>query len=145
MNLKPLDCMSNILSFTRSLISLHQAFCSSLYLPQPSRSKFDSELLKTYVKKLIATTLQGNVWDPKNKEEQKAWCKEISERVKERMLDMQPKGFKFIVTTTVTENLGQGGRADMACHWEDTDTVVQEMWMNDSIICICLAFVVQMP
>lgn len=78
--------------------------------------------------------------------------------------EIQPKGFKFIVTTIINENLGQGGRADMASHWEDCDTVAQEMWANvgrgshvvqrwnrcadtlgvlqDSLICICLAFAI---
>lgn len=32
----------------------------------------------------------------------------------------------------INENLGQGGRADMTCHWEDCDTVAQEMWANVS-------------
>ncbi|KAG8900211.1 hypothetical protein FRB99_006181 [Tulasnella sp. 403] len=93
-------------------------------------ARFDPELLKAYMKKLIPSTLQGQRWDSKDKDQQKAWCKEISERVKGRMLEMQPKGFKYVVTTIVNENLGQGGRADMVCHWEDNDVVAQEMWSN---------------
>jgi len=46
----------------------------------------------------------------------------------------------------------------MTCHWEDTDTAIQEMWSNvsypirhfgtradlkDSIICVCVAFAVR--
>ncbi|KIO34027.1 hypothetical protein M407DRAFT_240872 [Tulasnella calospora MUT 4182] len=111
--------------------------------PTPTRPKFDVELLKSYMKKLISTTLEKERWDSKDKDKQRAWCKEISERVKGRMLEIQPKGFKFIVTTIINENLGQGGRADMASHWEDCDTVAQEMWANDSLICICLAFAIQ--
>lgn len=67
------------------------------------------------------------------------------------IIEIQPKGFKYIVTTTVTENLGQGGRADMACHWEDSDTVAQEMWMNVSPLqdsdchrCLCSYWVTLM-
>lgn len=56
----------------------------------------------------------------------------IMKRVKQRMIDIEPKGFKYIVTTTVSENLGQAGRADMSCHWEETDVVVQEMSSNVS-------------
>jgi hypothetical protein len=55
---------------------------------------------------------------------------------------------KYIVLTQINENLGQGGRcvvclfsavghplnvprsADMVCHWEDSDTVAQEMFVN---------------
>ncbi|GAK68481.1 uncharacterized protein PAN0_108c6740 [Moesziomyces antarcticus] len=66
-------------------------------------------------------------------------------------------GFKYIVQVQLVENLGQGGRgelerckpamsarsltdaltarfvgrpADLACHWEDSDSVVQEMYSN---------------
>ena len=53
----------------------------------PPRSKFDSEMLKTYIKKLLATTLQSASWPPlRERERTKSWCKEIGERVKERML-----------------------------------------------------------
>jgi hypothetical protein len=68
------------------------------------------------------------------------------------MLEINPGGFKYIVscrsqpppgpshtlclttqvTTTFSENLGQAGRADMSCHWEDTDSAVQEMYSNVS-------------
>jgi len=49
-------------------------------------------------------------------------------------------------------------RADMTCHWEDSDTAIQEMWSNvsypirhfgtradlkDSIIFVCVAFAVR--
>ncbi|KAG8928572.1 hypothetical protein FRC03_003915 [Tulasnella sp. 419] len=111
---------------------------------QPSpRQKFDSDDLRAYIKKLIPKTLQGYSWDPKQRERTKAWCAEIGGRIKNRMLEIQPTGYKYIVTIMINENLGQGGRADMVCHWEDSDSVVQEMWMNDSIICICLAFAIQ--
>ncbi|KAI0334743.1 hypothetical protein GY45DRAFT_1317762 [Cubamyces sp. BRFM 1775] len=94
--------------------------------------------------------------------------KEIGERVKERMIEIQPRGFKYIVLTQINENLGQGGRyvrshcmhgirltmarrhhslhpsrADLVCHWEDSDAVAQEVYANDSIICICVAFAVR--
>ncbi|KAG8712158.1 hypothetical protein FRC08_014975 [Ceratobasidium sp. 394] len=105
--------------------------------------KFDSDQLRAYMKKLLASTLQGTVWDGKDRDKTKAWCKEIGERVKDRMLEIEPNGFKFLVTTQINENLGQGGRANMTCHWEDSDAVAQEMFVNDSLICICIAFAVR--
>jgi hypothetical protein len=58
---------------------------------------------------------------------------------------------KYIITTQIYEKLGQGGRlvalllnlillftlviscrADLTCHWEDTDTVAQAMFDNVS-------------
>lgn len=111
--------------------------------PSP-RPKFDSDLLKAYVKKLLSTTLQGASWpEARDRDRVRAWMKEIGERVKERMIEIEPRGFKYIVLTQINENLGQGGRADMICHWEDSDVVVQEVLVNDSLICICIAFAVR--
>ncbi|KAJ7179283.1 hypothetical protein C8R46DRAFT_1159923 [Mycena filopes] len=97
-----------------------------------------------YTKTLLSTTLHSAIWpDLKERDKVKAWIKEIGDRVKTRMVEIQPTGFKYIVLTQINENLGQGGRADMACHWEDSDTVVQEMFSNDSLICICIAFAIR--
>ncbi|KAI0316993.1 hypothetical protein OF83DRAFT_1164106 [Amylostereum chailletii] len=110
--------------------------------PSP-RPRFNSDQLKPYVKKLLASTLQNVAWsEAKDRERGRAWMKEIGERVKERMIGARP-AIKYIVLTQINENLGQGGRADMVCHWEDSDAVVQEMLVTDSLICICIAFAVR--
>ncbi|CAE6347305.1 unnamed protein product [Rhizoctonia solani] len=107
--------------------------------------KFDSDQLRGYIKKLLPSTLQGAVWDSKDRDQSKAWTKEIGERVKARMLEIEPSGFKYVVTTQINENLGQGGRAGLVCHWEDSDACIQEMHTNDSLICICIAFAIRIP
>ncbi|KAF8505521.1 hypothetical protein F5888DRAFT_1604094 [Russula emetica] len=110
----------------------------------PRPNKFDSDQLKTYIKKLLASTLQNVTWPEfKERERGRALMKEIGDRVKERMLEIEPRGFKYIVLTQVNENVGQGGRADVSCHWEDSDAVVQEILVTDSLICICIAFAVR--
>jgi len=81
------------------LVSL-MAYVSGLRSPPPPRSaassprpKFDAELLKAYMKKLTSSTLQNCAWpEAKERERVKGWIKEISERVKERMLEIQPRG-----------------------------------------------------
>lgn len=45
----------------------------------------------------------------------------------DRLMCAKP-GFKYIVQVQLVENLGQGGRADLACHWHDTDAVIQEIY-----------------
>ncbi|RSH93753.1 hypothetical protein EHS25_006401 [Saitozyma podzolica] len=109
----------------------------------PPRPKFPSDQLRPYVRTLLTKTLSGAAWDPADKPRMSGISKDISERVKSRMIELEPRGFKYIVTTTLTENLGQAGRADMSCHWEDTDVAVQEMFSNDTIIFVCVAFAVR--
>jgi hypothetical protein len=53
----------------------------------PRPNKFDSDQLKTYIKKLLASTLQSVTWPEfKEREKGRALMKEIGDRVKERML-----------------------------------------------------------
>ncbi|KAF8528908.1 hypothetical protein BU17DRAFT_80058 [Hysterangium stoloniferum] len=112
--------------------------------PSPNRPKFDANLLRSYMKKLLSSTLASAAWpELKDKDKVRQWCTEIGERVKERAVEIEPAGFKYMVTTQIYENLGQGGRADLVCHWEDSDTVVQEVFTNDSLICVCIAFAVR--
>ncbi|EAU84270.2 hypothetical protein CC1G_01266 [Coprinopsis cinerea okayama7 len=73
---------------------------SGLRSPQTPRSsaasprpKFDGDLLKAYMKKLLSSTLQSKTWPgSKDREKVRAWNKEIGERVKERMAEIQPRG-----------------------------------------------------
>ncbi|KAF8914091.1 hypothetical protein CPB84DRAFT_1840839 [Gymnopilus junonius] len=105
------------------------AHAPGLRSPPPPRSsassprpKFDADLLKAYMKKLLSSTLQNSSWpESKDRDKVKGWMKEIGERVKERMLEIQPRGLAGIV-----------------CHWEDSDIVAQEMYYNDSLICSML-------
>jgi tctex1 domain-containing protein 2 len=45
------------------------------------------------MKKLLSTTFQGANWpDVKEKDRVKGWIKDIGTRVKERMVEIQPRG-----------------------------------------------------
>lgn len=113
--------------------------------PRPT-SRFDPDLIKTYMKKLLSSTLSGQTWpELKDRDKVRAWCREIGDRVKERMVEIEPRGFKYIVTTQINENRSQGGRAGLSCHWEDGDSVAQEMFQNETLIGICVAFAVRTP
>ncbi|KIM27595.1 hypothetical protein M408DRAFT_71269 [Serendipita vermifera MAFF 305830] len=131
---------SRVLSPTFSTPSHRSSIASS----RPKPKKFDAEGLTGYMKHLLSSTLSSQRWpELKERDKVKAWCQEIGERVKERMLHIEPQGFKYIVTTQIYEKLGQGGRADLSCHWEDTDTVAQAMFDNETLICFCIAFAVR--
>lgn len=128
--------MSTSLAF-RSPISRSEAAS-----PTPTRPVFDTELLRAYMKKLLQTSLQHAIWT-NDRDQVKSWMKDIKERVKDRMVEMQPSGFKYIVLVQISENLNQGGRADMISHWEDGDVCVHELFYNDSIICTCISLAVR--
>ncbi|KAH0587333.1 hypothetical protein H2248_006133 [Termitomyces sp. 'cryptogamus'] len=107
------------------------------------RPKFDSDLLKAYMKKLLSSTLQNSSWpEQKDNDRVQTWIKEIGRRVKERMIEIQPQGFKYIVLTQIYENLGQAAKADMVSHWEKHDIAVQEVYSNTTLLCICIALAI---
>ncbi|RSH81837.1 uncharacterized protein EHS24_008032 [Apiotrichum porosum] len=119
---------------------------------RPVRQKFPADQLRPYVRQLLAKTLAGAQWDSNDRARMGAYSKEICEaewqltvhqRVKHKMLELDPKGYKYIVTSQFSENFGQAGRADMSCHWEDTDCAVQEMYSNDTMIFVCIAYAVR--
>lgn len=106
----------------------------------PPRQKYPEDQLRPYMRSTLAKTLQGARWDSADKAKMASYSKEVAERVKARMMEIEPRGWKYVVTCTLSENLGQAGRADMSCHWEETDVAVQEMWSNDTIIFVCVAW-----
>jgi hypothetical protein len=71
---------------TRSAAS-SPAPSSSGGAPPAPRTPFNSDLLRAYMKKLLASTLGAATWpDPRERARVKGWMREIGERVKERML-----------------------------------------------------------
>ncbi|CAO1617090.1 unnamed protein product [Sympodiomycopsis kandeliae] len=110
--------------------------------PSP-RPKFDtSSLLKPFIQSLLQSLLIGTGWD-RDKDRMRKTSKGISDGIKAKMLEINPSGFKYIVQVQLVENLGQGGRADLSCHWEDSDTIIQEMFSNDSLICTVCAYAIR--
>ncbi|WVQ76525.1 hypothetical protein IAR50_006195 [Cryptococcus sp. DSM 104548] len=107
------------------------------------RPRFPVDSLRSWTKDLLASTLTNVSWDPENKAKMREVGKGISDKIKSRMVELEPNGFKYIVQSTLTENLGQGGRGDMACHWEEGDVAVQEMFSNDTLIFFVIAYAVR--
>jgi hypothetical protein len=91
------------------------ALSSGLRSPPLSRSnaasprpKFDGGLLKTYMKMLLSTTLQSKAWaEVKDREKLKAITKELGERVKERMVEIQPRGLYVCLLAALESQIDQ--------------------------------------
>ncbi|KLO12821.1 hypothetical protein SCHPADRAFT_940890 [Schizopora paradoxa] len=96
-----------------------------------ARPSFDSEQLTAYIKALLDSTLSNAISGDSGR--YASWCSEIGSRVKERMLQMQPNGYKYIVITRIDDYKDQTIHAHMKGLWEDGDVVVKERYQNDEI------------
>lgn len=78
---------------TSSASSGHRSPSNAPLSPYASRPRFDNDLLRGYMKHLLASTFQGATWPgQRDRDRVKRWIKEVGERVKERMLEIQPRG-----------------------------------------------------
>ncbi|KAK0552910.1 hypothetical protein OC846_001489 [Tilletia horrida] len=139
-------------SFSSSLSSSNSASNSAPVTGPPSvrstagspRPKFDTDALSSFLKTHLASKLStGSITWTRDKDRNKQVTAELAQSAKAKMLELAPKGFKFVVQVQLVENLGQGGRGDMACHWEETDQVVQELFSNDRILCTITCFAIR--
>lgn len=104
---------------------------------------FPADQLRACIRQLLATTLRDVAYDHADPGRMKELSRGLAEKIKSQMLTLHPRGFKYIITSTLTENNNQAGRGDLVCHWEATDVAVQEMFSNDSIIFVVLAVAVR--
>ncbi|CAO1613575.1 unnamed protein product [Parajaminaea phylloscopi] len=113
---------------------------STLSSPRP---RFNTEQLTRGVRTILQAQFAAvDAW-PRDKEQQRQMTRAVCEQVKHKMLEIEPRGFKYVVQVQLVENLGQGGRADLSCHWEDSDTVIQDMYINDALVCTVSAFAIR--
>lgn len=91
---------------------------------------FPADQLRAWIRQLLATTLRDVAYDHANPGRMKDLSRGLSEKIKSQMLALHPHSFKYIITSTLTENKSQAGRGDLVCHWEGTDVAVQEMFSN---------------
>ncbi|KIS65740.1 uncharacterized protein UMAG_12046 [Mycosarcoma maydis] len=80
--------------------------CTSL---TPPRTRFDASQLQAHLSSTLAARLRNASWDKSDKDKNRALSRSIAEVIKLKMLEIEPKGFKFIVQVQLVENLGQGG------------------------------------
>ncbi|WVN86548.1 uncharacterized protein L203_101715 [Cryptococcus depauperatus CBS 7841] len=105
-----------------------------------SKPRFPSDILRTFIKELLLNTLSTISWEPEGNKRMRELSKGIAEKIKGRMVEIEPNGFKYVVTATLTENKGQAARGDLVCHWEDCDQAIQEVFNNESIIYVVTAY-----
>ncbi|XP_025078531.1 tctex1 domain-containing protein 2-like isoform X2 [Pomacea canaliculata] len=100
--------------------------------------EFRSVMVKEMIHMVLTDKLSGKVYEPDNATE---WTRTISDTIKQKLKDMGYDRYKFIVQVVIAEQRGQGTKMACRCFWDaDTDSYAQDMYINDSLVCVAAAF-----
>jgi len=109
------------------------------YVIRPNfQHKFRSVMVKEMIHKTLVEQLSGKTYDADMATE---WTKTICDSIKDELQTMGYDRYKFIVQVVVAEQRGQGTKMVCRCFWDaDSDNYAQDMYMNESLVCVAAAF-----
>ncbi|KAK7483857.1 hypothetical protein BaRGS_00024874 [Batillaria attramentaria] len=109
------------------------------YVIRPNfQHKFRPVMVKEMIHMVLTDQLAGKTYDPESTTE---WTKNISDTIKSKLKDMGYDRYKFIVQVIIAEQRGQGTKMACRCFWDsDTDSYAQDLYMNDSLVCVAAAY-----
>ncbi|MBW0500614.1 hypothetical protein O181_040329 [Austropuccinia psidii MF-1] len=91
--------------------------------------------IQSVLKSKLSNLNDSNLHQPNSLALFKTLNNECGESIKKNLIDLYPKGYKFIVCTQMIENKGQKGTAGLVSFWdEENDKVITGIWSNDFII-----------
>lgn len=109
------------------------------YVIRPNfQHKFRPVMVKEMIHVVLTEQLGGKTYDAENTTE---WTKNISDTIKLKLREMGYDRYKFIVQVIIAEQRGQGTKMACRCFWDsDTDNYAQDLYMNDSLVCVAAAY-----
>ncbi|KAF0513787.1 Tctex1 domain-containing protein 2 [Gigaspora margarita] len=112
---------------------------STSFSLRPSfKQKFRAPMVKNVIRTIASQRLNNALYD---KDQAPGWANEISREIKQKLIELDLKQYKYVVNVTIMENKAAGARIQLACSWDmDTDNVAYETFKNDSIVCVIMAF-----
>ncbi|CAG8506350.1 4593_t:CDS:2 [Ambispora leptoticha] len=100
--------------------------------------KFNQRVATDIINKILSDRLKDAIYD---KDQAPGWAHEIAEEIKKKLLELDLNRYKYVVNVTIMENKGEGARMQCQCYWDsDTDNIAQEVFTNESLICVAVAF-----
>uniref|UniRef100_A0A1D1XIJ9 Tctex1 domain-containing protein 2 n=1 Tax=Anthurium amnicola TaxID=1678845 RepID=A0A1D1XIJ9_9ARAE len=111
----------------------------STFSLRPSyKQKFKTSVVSPIIQDVLDQRLSNALYD---KDQAPGWAHEISQEIKQKLLDLELNRYKYIVNVIIMENKSAGARTQCICAWDqDTDNVAREVFKNDSIVCAVAVF-----
>ncbi|XP_044312148.1 dynein light chain Tctex-type protein 2B [Varanus komodoensis] len=107
-------------------------------LRPPFQHKFRSSTVKDCIHEVLKEELENVQYDP---EEVPQLTKSLSETIRDRLKEKGFHRYKIVVQVVIGEQRGEGVNMAARCFWDaDTDNYAQDVFMNDSLFCVAVAF-----
>jgi len=109
------------------------------YVIRPAyKDMFKPRVVQGILRSTLHERLNAKKYDPM---ETGNWTKQIATDVKTRLKALELKRYKYLVQVVIGENKGAGVRMGCRCLWDaQTDKVAEEVFINDSIFAVAVAF-----
>nr|XP_055074103.1 dynein light chain Tctex-type protein 2B [Misgurnus anguillicaudatus] len=110
---------------------------ASTYLIRP-KHKFKAGVAKEFMREILREELTGVRYNP---DEIPTLSRSLAESIKKKLKGVGFERYKIIVQVVIGEQRGEGVKMAARCLWDaDTDSYAQEIFMNDSLFCVAVAF-----
>ncbi|XP_066476970.1 dynein light chain Tctex-type protein 2B isoform X2 [Tiliqua scincoides] len=100
--------------------------------------KFRSSTVKECIHEVLKEELTGIQYSP---EDIPQLTKSLSETIRDKLKEKGFQRYKIIVQVVIGEQRGEGVNMAARCFWDaDTDNYAHDVFMNDSLFCVVVAF-----
>ena len=95
------------------------------------KRKFRPQQVKSAVRQILVAKLEGQEYNGDNMQ---TVIKEIADAVRDKVRDMDFRGYKILVHCVVGEQRGEGVRMGCKCFWDsDTDNYAEETYITKQL------------
>ncbi|XP_039620585.1 dynein light chain Tctex-type protein 2B isoform X2 [Polypterus senegalus] len=111
----------------------------SSYIIRPNfQHKFKGALVKECIRSVLKTELASKQYDP---EEVGTLSRSLSQTILDQLKKLGFHRYKLVVQVVLGEQRGEGVKVAARCLWDaDTDSYMQDVYMNDSLFCVAAVF-----
>ncbi|XP_062987486.1 dynein light chain Tctex-type protein 2B [Elgaria multicarinata webbii] len=100
--------------------------------------KFRSSTVKDCIHEVLKEQLANVQYSP---EDIPHLTKSLSEIIRDKLKEKGFHRYKIVVQVVIGEQRGEGVNMAARCFWDaDTDNYAQDVFMNDSLFCVVVAF-----
>ncbi|KAL2090130.1 hypothetical protein ACEWY4_014818 [Coilia grayii] len=112
---------------------------TNTYLIRPNyQHKFKAGVAKECIRTVLRDSLMNVMYDP---EQSQALSKQLADKIKDKLKEVGFERYKLVVQVVLGEQRGEGVKMAARCFWDaDTDSYVQDIFMNESLFCVAVAF-----